>query len=147
VLSLPHVNPDVLMAPHHGSKAANTDELRDWASPKLVVSCEGIPRTLSRKNAYTRKSIPYWTTHEHGAITLHSHRTGLVAESYRSEERLVMKRGSGGGESVTSNQQSIVSRGARSTATASLGLGHPFRVRKRGVFTPKGWSRPQCHLF
>lgn len=95
VLSLPRVNPDVLMAPHHGSKAANTDELRDWASPKLVVSCEGIPRTLNRENTYVRKSIPYWMTHEHGAITLHSHRTGLVAKAYRSKERLVVKRGSG----------------------------------------------------
>ncbi len=36
---------------------------------------------------------PVWDTFSNGAVTLRSHRTGLVAESYRTGERIVVVRG------------------------------------------------------
>ena len=34
---------DVMMAPHHGSKVANTPALAAWAKPRLVIACQGPP--------------------------------------------------------------------------------------------------------
>jgi beta-lactamase superfamily II metal-dependent hydrolase len=79
------------MAPHHGSKISNTDELRLWANPQLVISSEGKPRGTKPENPYQKERIPYWTTHEHGAITLHSHRSGLVAETFLTHQRMAIR--------------------------------------------------------
>src|SRR5262249_15414165 len=45
VTDSPSTAVDVLMAPHHGSPAANTPKLADWAKPKLVVACDGARNT------------------------------------------------------------------------------------------------------
>lgn len=76
---------DVLMAPHHGSPAAFPDSLAKWASPKLVVVSRG-PRSgnIMQEN---------WSTWEHGAVTVTSHATGVVAETFRTKERRVIVRG------------------------------------------------------
>src|SRR5262249_16552664 len=47
LLSLPPMPVDVLQSPHHGSAAANTSDLARWARPKVVVSCQGQPRTAA----------------------------------------------------------------------------------------------------
>jgi competence protein ComEC len=92
VLALPPPRVDVLMAPHHGSLAANTPVLADWARPQLVVSCEGPPRGPSRKeDPYEAKRITRWGTWPHGAITLRSHSSGLVIETYRTGQRLTLR--------------------------------------------------------
>jgi competence protein ComEC len=85
---------DVLMAPHHGSAAANTDELADKTKPRLVIACDG-PKSVpgKRDDAYTKRKIPYWVTWPHGAITLRSHATGLTAETFRTGQRLVVVSG------------------------------------------------------
>jgi len=82
---------DVLMAPHHGGPTANTPKLVDWAKPKLAIACDG-PRNPPAKqiDVYTKKKIPYWITWPHGTITLRSHRTGLIAETYCTGQRLVV---------------------------------------------------------
>jgi competence protein ComEC len=95
LLDLPPIGVDVLMAPHHGSRTANPDRLADWAKPRLVIACDG-PRPLGLgPDTYTRKNIPYWITWPHGTITLRSHRTGLIAETYRSGQRMVVTAGAG----------------------------------------------------
>ena len=89
-------NVDVLMAPHHGSVAANTDELAEKTSPRLVIACDG-PKNIRAKgdDAYTKRKIPYWITWPHGAITLRSHATGMTAETSRTGQRFVVVSGSG----------------------------------------------------
>ncbi len=82
---------DVLMAPHHGSAAANTGELADKTRPRLVIACDG-PKYVPAKgvDAYTKRKIPYWVTWPHGAVTIRSHATGLTAETYRTGQRMVV---------------------------------------------------------
>ncbi|HLW68513.1 MAG TPA: ComEC/Rec2 family competence protein, partial [Gemmataceae bacterium] len=85
---------DVLMAPHHGSRLANSPALVRWAHPKLVLACTGLPRgPANRMDPYTAAGIPYWGTWPHGAITIRSNESGLTAETYASEERLVLRAG------------------------------------------------------
>jgi competence protein ComEC len=85
---------DVLMAPHHGSRVVNKQELAEWARPKVVVSCEGPPRGPVRPpEPYTEAGAVFLGTWPHGAVTVHSHGTGLFLETFRSEKRLVIRRG------------------------------------------------------
>lgn len=84
---------DVLMAPHHGSAAANTSELADKTRPRLVIACDGPKNNAVKDDTYTKMKTPYWITWPHGAITLRSHASGLTAETYRSGQRLVVVAG------------------------------------------------------
>lgn len=96
VLTLPRPPVDVLMAPHHGSRTANTPALAEWARPRVVVSCQGPPRGYARQQEpYTAAGATFLGTWPHGAVTVRSARGGLVAETYRTGQRIVV-RGSGG---------------------------------------------------
>jgi len=96
VLTLPAPRIDVLMAPHHGSRTANTPGLAEWSRPRVVVSCQGPPRGwLSRPEPYTNKGATFLGTWPHGAVTVRSSRAGLIVETYRSGQRLVIQRGIG----------------------------------------------------
>lgn len=91
VLSLPPIPVDVFMAPHHGSRVANTPELAAWAKPKLVVSCEGPPRNATRHpDPYSAKGARFLGTWPHGAITIRSQPDGLIVETYRNGERFAI---------------------------------------------------------
>jgi competence protein ComEC len=94
LLRTPPTHTDVLMAPHHGSPTATPARLLDWATPKLAVACDG-PKNVMRKEegVYARKKVPYWVTWPHGTITLRSHRTGLIAETFRTGQRVVVVAG------------------------------------------------------
>jgi competence protein ComEC len=92
LLSLPPTPVDVLQSPHHGSAAANTEALAKWARPKVVVSCQGVPRTAADvAKPYRRIGAEFLPTWPHGAVTVRSHATGLVVETYRSGERIVVR--------------------------------------------------------
>jgi competence protein ComEC len=96
VLALPRRPIDVLMAPHHGSMASNPGRMLAWAWPKLAISSQAQPRWPPRgPDPYEQARIPLWRTFEHGAVTVRSHRTGLVAETFRTGQRLVVRMGSG----------------------------------------------------
>jgi competence protein ComEC len=83
---------DVLMAPHHGSKFANTPALAEWAKPRLVVSCEGPPRGPTRApEPYTRRGIHFLGTWPHGAITVRSSAAGLTVETFRTQQRFTLR--------------------------------------------------------
>lgn len=87
---------EVMMAPHHGSHLANTSELAQWARPRVVISCQGRP-PLSREvqERYRQIGAQVLDTHQHGAVTVRSHASGLVVETFRTKERFAI-RGVGG---------------------------------------------------
>jgi competence protein ComEC len=86
---------DIFMAPHHGSRLVNRPDLAAWAQAKLAVSCEGPPRGRIRpEEPYTARGALFLGTWPHGAITIRSNATALVAETFQSGQRLVIERGS-----------------------------------------------------
>ncbi|MFL5342313.1 MAG: ComEC/Rec2 family competence protein [Gemmataceae bacterium] len=96
VLGLPSEPVDVLMSPHHGSRLANTPSLAKWARPKLVVACNGPPRGAVKKapDPYAEVGSTVWGTWPNGAVILHSHKSGLVAETFKTKQRIVVRQGS-----------------------------------------------------
>jgi competence protein ComEC len=90
VLATPAPPVDVMMAPHHGSKVANTPELAAWARPRVVVSCAGPP-VGKLAEPYSATGARYLSTWNEGAVTVHSHRSGLVVETYKTGERFVVR--------------------------------------------------------
>ncbi|HVK15612.1 MAG TPA: MBL fold metallo-hydrolase, partial [Fimbriiglobus sp.] len=84
---------DVLMAPHHGSKAAFPKRLTEWADPKFVVVSRGPGFSSPIQAGAAGPDVPVWDTVSMGAITLRSHRSGLTAEAFRTGERRVLVRG------------------------------------------------------
>ncbi len=87
---------DVLMAPHHGSKAANPAALIAWCRPRLVVACQGPPPWPTQVPAiYESGGATYLGTWPQGAVTIISHKTGLVAETFRTHKQIVVRSGGG----------------------------------------------------
>ena len=93
LLSIPAQHCEVLLAPHHGSRAALPSALLAWCQPRLVIVSRGPPLGNSVTPADVPPGVPLWDTYSFGAVTLRSHATGLVAESYLSGERVVVARG------------------------------------------------------
>jgi competence protein ComEC len=90
---LPPRHVDVLMAPHHGSHLTNTPELARWARPGVVVSCQGrSSASNSVAKCYSQVGAHFLDTHQHGAVTLRSHASGLVVETYVTKQRFVVRR-------------------------------------------------------
>jgi competence protein ComEC len=92
LLSLPPVPVDVLQAPHHGSAAANTSALAQWARPKVVVPCQGPPRTTKDvEKPYRDVGARFLPTWSQGAVTVRIQETGMVVETYRTGARIVVR--------------------------------------------------------
>ncbi len=84
---------DVLMAPHHGSKTANTPTLADWARPRVVISCEGPPRGPTRPaEPFSPQGATFLGTWPHGAVTVRSSSAGLMVETFVTGQRLLVRR-------------------------------------------------------
>jgi len=94
VMATPAPAIDVLMAPHHGS-GKNAETLAKWAKPRLVVSSQGRTDAGKAEAVYTKMGVPYWSTWPDGAVTIRSHSTGLIAESFATSKRTVVRSGSG----------------------------------------------------
>jgi competence protein ComEC len=92
VLGLPPTACDVLMAPHHGSRAALPAAVVTWCQPAFVVVSRGN-RGESAVRSGDAGPAPVWDTWTAGAVTVRSNPTGLTAEAFRSGERVVVKRG------------------------------------------------------
>jgi competence protein ComEC len=87
VLAMPRLALDVLQAPHHGSRLANTPALARWARPRLAISCQGPPRWPPRgPDPYQAVGARLLTTWEHGAVTLRSTAGRLSVETFRTGE-------------------------------------------------------------
>jgi competence protein ComEC len=84
---------DVLMAPHHGSRFANTPEFAEWARAPIVVSCQEPPQNPTRrKNPYPERGGKFLPTWSEGAVTIHSSRDSLRIDCFLSEQRFVVER-------------------------------------------------------
>ena len=82
------------MAPHHGSHLTNTAELAQWARPGVVVSCQGRPGpSKDVRERYRQAGAQLLDTHRHGAVTIRSHASGLVVETFRTQERFAIRDG------------------------------------------------------
>lgn len=94
---------DVMLAPHHGAVGANARRegegrfapgpMAAWARPRLVVSSQEPRGTEHLKAAYGQNGGTVWDTATAGAVTVRSHASGLVAETFRTGEVLVIRRG------------------------------------------------------
>jgi hypothetical protein len=80
------------MAPHHGSLAVDGAGLARWAGPRVVIACQGPEGGRSDGgDAYRAAGAHYLSTWRCGAVTIHSHATGLVVETFRTGERFVVR--------------------------------------------------------
>jgi competence protein ComEC len=76
---------DILLAPHHGSPASNTEAFARWARPGLVISSEG--RALRRQvDPYRPLGSQLWRTWEQGAVTVQINAEGIRAATFRTRE-------------------------------------------------------------
>jgi competence protein ComEC len=89
VLSLAPTPADVLMAPHHGSRAAYPSRLRTWADPKCVLVSRG--NLYSNTVTQNETGVPTWDTFTHGTLTVRSNPTGITVEGHKSGLREVIR--------------------------------------------------------
>ncbi len=82
---------DVLMAPHHGSRLIKPAALLAWARPGLIVSCQGPRPEEVEPDPYVVPGVEYLGTWPHGAITIRSHASGLVVETFVTKKRFVVR--------------------------------------------------------
>jgi competence protein ComEC len=84
----------VMQAPHHGSHRVDAAALTRWCRPELVVSCQGPPRGAARAPAiYAGAGARFWSTHEHGAVTVSGNADELRAETFVTREQLPLQTG------------------------------------------------------
>jgi competence protein ComEC len=91
---------DVMLAPHHGAKGANAPRgtaerpepgvMAAWARPGLVVSSQRAGPTDHLRASYGRAVLD---TPTRGAVTVRIHRSGVVAEAFRTQGVGVVGRG------------------------------------------------------
>lgn len=74
---------DVLLAPHHGARAANPAALYDWARPAAVVVSQRPPPPGARDPLAARgPATPVWRTWRDGAVRLRWTEAGIVARGF-----------------------------------------------------------------
>jgi competence protein ComEC len=86
VCAAPATKFDVVMAPHHGNRAA-TLPLLAWASPRVVVSCQGPPRGKPASDLLDPHRGIFVGTWPHGAVTITSRDGVLVVETFQTRKR------------------------------------------------------------
>lgn len=80
---------EVMLAPHHGARAANRtgpDSLAAWARPRLVISSQRAGPTEHLRAAYAATGAVVWDTPTQGAVTIRCHPRGVRAEAFRTGE-------------------------------------------------------------
>jgi competence protein ComEC len=85
--SPPRMPPDVLLAPHHGGRAANPEILYEWAKPRIVVVSQrpSAVRTPDALSFLERRGIPLLRTWRTGAIRLRWTTAGITAHGFLEE--------------------------------------------------------------
>jgi competence protein ComEC len=83
LLSTDPVDVDVLIAPHHGSRAANTPELIAWTRPEHVIVSQGSRWSRGTLDLYRNAAIPVYSTNDHGAITVSVDADGVRVKTTR----------------------------------------------------------------
>src|SRR4029079_9966884 len=77
---------DVLVAPHHGSKASNTDRFALWCQPRLVGSSETYPRS-AKPDPYTPLGATLWRTWVHGGVTVMINAESIQARTHLTQQK------------------------------------------------------------
>jgi competence protein ComEC len=90
VLQLTAPKVDVLMAPHHGSRASNNPQLARWAKAKLAVACQGPPRRVAA-DPYSSLGAIFWGTWPEGAVIIESLAGSLTAETFVSKRKVELR--------------------------------------------------------
>lgn len=85
ILNQPAIATDVLLAPHHGSKAANPPELNTWAKPGVVIQSGGRAGTEEHvRRIYADSRV--LNTRSSGTITVSISPSGqMLFEEFRRE--------------------------------------------------------------
>jgi len=92
VLDTPPLSVDVLLAPHHGSRTANTQRLVEWSQPLLAIASDGYPIVpRAGDDVYSRNGIPIWYTWPEGAVTIRLMPGELSAETFRSRKLMKLQ--------------------------------------------------------
>jgi competence protein ComEC len=83
----PEPPPEVILAPHHGGRAANPERLYEWAKPRLVVASQRPPSSTSSDALapIERLGIPVLRTWRRGAIRIRWTDEGLSANAFLDE--------------------------------------------------------------
>lgn len=96
VLAEPPVHCDVLVVPHHGSRAALPLALLDWCRPKMLIVSRGRDRgNVVRQEDLPDPKLQLWETQVDGCVTVRSHPSGLVAETFVDKKIQVIAAGWG----------------------------------------------------
>jgi competence protein ComEC len=83
----PEPPPDVMLAPHHGSKTANPSWLYSWARPRAVVVSQRMP-TLGTSDILTpleRDGIPLLRTWQRGAVHFQWRSDHIITEGFLNQ--------------------------------------------------------------
>jgi competence protein ComEC len=83
---------DVLMTPHHGS--GRVEPLAAWAKPRLVIASQGRGDAGKASEVFASRRVPYIATWPEGAVTVRSHQSGLILETFATKKREVIRGGS-----------------------------------------------------
>lgn len=87
ILTRPAPAIDVLLSPHHGSRAANPPELFEWADPKCVIVSQAEPRpgapAIPDQSVVGARRID--RTFEAGAVRLEWRANGIEISNYLKE--------------------------------------------------------------
>jgi len=82
---------DVMMAPHHGSHRVEVGPLIEQVNPAVIVSPQGERPKPVKPTAYTTTKARFLGTWPHGAVTVRSHSSGLIVETFVTRERFVVR--------------------------------------------------------
>ncbi|MEZ6142752.1 MAG: ComEC/Rec2 family competence protein [Zavarzinella sp.] len=88
----------MMMVPHHGSLGRDGQRplqsgpaiLARWCTPQLAISSQGRGDAGKAIEAMQALGVPYWSTWPMGAISVRVNPTGIVVESFASNERVVL---------------------------------------------------------
>jgi hypothetical protein len=87
----------MLMAPHHGSRAGDSQEvvnrtrLAVRVRPGVIVSCQGLPRGSPNKpDPYAPSGARFLGTWPHGAVTIRSTRERLTVQTFQTGESFLV---------------------------------------------------------
>ncbi len=99
VVALPPPPVNVLMAPHHGSRAGDAREVGNrtrlavLTRPQVIVSCQGLPRGSPLKpDPYPASGARFLGTWPHGAVSVQSIDGMLSVETFQTRQQFTFSR-------------------------------------------------------
>ncbi len=94
LIAQPPLPTDVLLSPHHGSRAANPPRLYSWANPKTVVVSQAAPPVGADPplESLSQAGLPVLRTSELGAIRVRWTPDGLHARGFLDDTPMTSQR-------------------------------------------------------